>query len=111
MKKILLITYFCFLLPSITFADTSSYEDMVNSISRDEGLSRAEVDKITRAIFSEIISRMKEDKSTSIPNLGRFYSQEKQLEEDHNFSGGLGRVIRVPRFTFSPELKKKLKGK
>jgi DNA-binding protein HU-beta len=86
----------------------SSFNDLVNEVADETGLSKSVAETVVRASFRKITDRMLRDQGTSVPDFGRFYVIERQKASGKDKDGysHAPRMIRSPRFTSSKELKK-----
>jgi len=108
MKKYILIFHLSLLSPNVS-AELSSYEELVIDVAENANISRPLAENVIDLTFEEIRNRLKENKGTSIPDFGRFYVQEKyQKIGEGEFSSK--KSVLTPRFSMSPELKKKVGG-
>lgn len=106
-----LLCFFCLatLFTNVKYAyANSSFNDLVNEVAEETGLSKSVAETVVRASFRKITDRMSRDQGTSVPDFGRFYVIERQKTSGKDKDGYsyAPRMIRSPRFTSSKELKK-----
>ena len=90
-------------------AELSSYQELILEVSESANISKSLAENIVDLTFKEITNRLKDNKGTSIPEFGRFYVQEKYNKE--STKGGFSkRSTLTPRFSMSPDLKKRVIG-
>jgi len=90
-------------------AELSSYEELIAEVADQANISKALAENIVDLTFKEITTRLRENKGTSIPEFGRFYVQEKYVKNGSSESISKKSTLN-PRFTMSPDLKKKVAG-
>ncbi len=102
------IILICFYQSSL-MAEPSSYEELILEVANTTNISKSLAETVIDATFKEIVGRLEEKKGTSIPEFGRFYVQEKYKKKDSGLK--LPKKSRIsPRFSMSPELKRKIQG-
>ncbi len=90
-------------------AELSSYEELILDVAESANISKALAESIIDQTFKEITVRLKDNKGTSIPEFGRFYVQEKYDKKASANSISKKSTLN-PRFSMSPELKKRVQG-
>lgn len=86
------------------------FNEFVYEVAAASGESETATRKTILETFKVIKKRMVDDKATSIPEFGRFYTHEREKKGDKDKDGYWlsPRMVRTPKFTIDRGFKKKL---
>ena len=103
-----LLSIFILILSANAYAD--SFSDLVYEVSVEANEPLGVTRNVMLQTFKVIENRMKEDRATSIPQFGRFYTQDKEKKSEKDKEGYWlsPRQVRTPKCSMAKELKNKL---
>lgn len=91
-------------------AHADSFDDFILEVSVASGVTSQDTERVISKTFQVIKNRMLNDKATSIPEFGRFYTHEKEKRNQKDSDGYFlsPRTVRTPKFIYATEFKKKM---